>query len=607
MSTRREVPARGGLADPARLAALRDTGLSEMSDLGMERFARLVASVVGTPVALVSLVEADRQMFPGMVGLDDPWATARSTPLSHSLCSQVVLSGEPLVLPDTRADDHWCANPAIDDLGVAAYAGMPLVDVDGHVLGSLCAIDTSPRSWTEAQLRDLADLAAACAAELRLRIVSHRAEQAHRRADEYAAQVRAALTRSELLLRAADDLADTTGLVKVRDRVRDLVTSDLKPSYVGLVLVEGRRLRRVVDHTGTVPVEAVYESYDLDDNWPTARAIRDNATVVIQDTAGLVDGGYPAEVVAAFEEMNLRTAICVPLPGTRGPLGALAVCWDTPHELDLLERSVVTALAGYTARAVERARFLDDRVSTAHQLQQAMLTDLPTTEGIETAALYRPATTDELVGGDWYDAYPLPATTTLPAGLAVTIGDITGHDIHAATLMGQLRSMIRQADLDHPGAGPATTVTAVENANQALDLRASGSLVHCHLRPRPDRGWDLTWTNVGHPSPLLRCPSGRVTQLQHSGRIIHPDLPTPARTDHHTVLPPGSTLLLYTDGLTDRRGHDIDDATTHTLHLLAGHTGTMPTLLDTLVARLGGTAPEDDIALIAVHIPPPTT
>ena len=89
----------------------------------MERFARLVASVPGVPVALVSLVEADRQVFPGMVGLAEPWATGRQTPLSHSLCRHVVASGSPLVLPDARLDELACASLAIEDLGVVAYAG----------------------------------------------------------------------------------------------------------------------------------------------------------------------------------------------------------------------------------------------------------------------------------------------------------------------------------------------------------------------------------------------------------------------------------------------------------------------------------------------------
>jgi hypothetical protein len=181
---------------------------------------------------------------------------------------------------------------------------------------------------------------------------------------------------------------------------------------------------------------------------------------------------------------ELETAVCVPLLGTTRMLGTLVLGWDTPHQVDLTERAVLTAIAGYTARAIERALYLDQRVTVATQLQQAMLTDLPAVYGPQLSALYRPAAAGELVGGDWYDAYPLgpAARGPQPPGggrrksvlpLALTVGDIAGHDMSAATIMGQVRSMLRQADFDHPDRGPAAAVTAVENACTVLCLDAT--------------------------------------------------------------------------------------------------------------------------------------
>ena len=152
--------------------------------------------------------------------------------------------------------------------------------------------------------------------------------------------------------------------------------------------------------------------------------------------------------------------MCVPLLGITRTLGTLVLGWDTQHQVDVAERAVLTAIAGYTARAIERALYLDQQVTVATQLQQAMLTDLPAAPGFQLGALYRPAAAGELVGGDWYDAYPLRAAARGPqphggAGpepvpaLALTVGDVTGHDMRAATIMGQIRSMLRQADLDH--------------------------------------------------------------------------------------------------------------------------------------------------------------
>jgi sigma-B regulation protein RsbQ len=114
------------------------------------------------------------------------------------------------------------------------------------------------------------------------------------------------------------------------------------------------------------------------------------------------------------------------------------------------EAAVLTSIAGYTAQAVERALFLDERISVAHQLQDAVLITLPAVPGLDLAALYRPASTTDMVGDDWYDAFFLPrqeGSAGPEDGLAVTVGDITSRDVQAATPMGQTRSMLRQASV----------------------------------------------------------------------------------------------------------------------------------------------------------------
>lgn len=584
----------------------------------MDRFARLVAAVVGVPVALVSLVESSRQVFPGMVGLGEPWAQRRQTPLTHSLCRHVVASGRPLVLADARNDALTCDSPAIPDLGVVGYAGMPLTDGDGRVLGSLCAIDKRRRQWTARELGVLEDLAAACSAELRLRIVSRQREaivsdmaEARARARETAARYRTALDRSQLLLRAADALADTTGLAEVRQQVQDLVTSDLKPSYIGLVLTEGNRLRRIMSTSEHIDVEHVYEQYELDAAWPTARAARENRTVTVHDESDLARD-YAPEALASFRGLGLHTAVSVPLPGTLAPLGVLALGWDQPHEIDIVEQALLASLAGYTARAIERALFVDNRVKVARQMQEAMLTDLPVVPGLELAALYRPAAQGDLVGGDWYDAYLLPGPDhhgEWAAGdtVAISVGDITGHDMHAATLMGQARSMLRQADIDQAGHAPARVVSAFERANAHLGVDASGSLVHAHVRPCPEpdqQTWELTWTNAGHPPPLMVTADGAVHRLDQHDVLIHPGLGAMPRTEHRKALPPGSMVLLYTDGLVEHRGTDLDDTIDEAGRTLTAHPHTpLPALLEVLADRVGGPDPQDDIAMLALRVP----
>ncbi len=583
----------GALSSPARLAALEQVGLGSAADEGMERLARLVASTLRVPVALVSLVEQDRQVFPGMVGLAEPWATSRQTPLSHSMCQHVTATGHPLILPDAREDERTCHNLAIGDLGVIAYAGMPLTDGHGHVLGSLCAIDTRPRSWSSQELTDLADLAGACSADLRLRMVS--------------GQAQVALERSKLTLQAAEDLADTSGLADVRMKVRDLVTGGLKPAYIGLALVDGEQLRRLPDPEISYVAEIIEPVFPLSSARPSALAVRQAQIVVISDRVAL-ERDFGPEAAATFDAAGLKTAVCVPIPGTRCTLGTLILGWETPYQIDVSERAILATIAGYAGRAVERALYLDERITVARELQQAMLTDLPATPGLRLAALYRPAARADLVGGDWYDAYSLvsPADRTgLPSPLAVTIGDITGHDVRAAAIMGQVRSMLRQADLDHQGLGPAAAVTAMENACHALSLDATGTLVHAHLHPlSTGDGWQLTWTNAGHPAPLVVHPDGRAEHLNEHEMLLWPGLPDNHRVDRHTVLAPGATLLLYSDGLIERRGTDTDIATERAAAVLATAPADqpLPDLLRRLVAEVAGPSSRDDIALLAVQV-----
>lgn len=155
---------------PARIEALRSHGLLDGApEPVFDRFARLAARVAETPTALVTVVTDDHQHFAGLFGLAQPWADARQTPLSHSFCQHVVVNAAPLVVGDAREDPVLCSNLAIRDLDVIAYAGFPVVSPAGHVLGSLCAIDSGPRVWPASQLEGLADIAALVGGELERR------------------------------------------------------------------------------------------------------------------------------------------------------------------------------------------------------------------------------------------------------------------------------------------------------------------------------------------------------------------------------------------------------------------------------------------------------
>ena len=134
-----------------------------------DRLTTLVAQALRVPLALVSLVEADRQSFVGLHGtLPGSWAGRRDTPLSHSFCQRVAVSGAPLVIADARQDERVRDHPAIADLDIVAYLGVPLTNVEGFTLGSLCAIDNRPRAWREEDVELLRHLAGFAVAELEI-------------------------------------------------------------------------------------------------------------------------------------------------------------------------------------------------------------------------------------------------------------------------------------------------------------------------------------------------------------------------------------------------------------------------------------------------------
>lgn len=603
----------------ARPSVLRLTALSAASDTDMDRFARLVARLLDVPAAFVSLAEQDRLILPGVTGLPDPWPGRRALPLSPSTRQELAVPEQPLVVTDARADDRTRTDPAITALGVIAYAAMPLTDGDGLVLGSLCAIDHKPRAWTAQELADLEDLAAACSAELRQRILSAQrrseqkvletawaaAEQARRDAERLEQQAQAGLDHAELLLRASEDLAQTSGLEDVRRRLRNLFGGVGKPSYVGLLVVDEDELRRVPDPDLVHAVEHELDVQPLNAAFPSTRAMRERRTVVVPDREALV-ADYGPEAVRYFDRMGLTTVLCVPLWGSRILLGVLTICWAERHEVGVTERATLTAASGYIAQAVERALYLDERISLARQLQAAMLTDLPSTGPVEISALYQAAADGQMIGGDWYDAYYLPpASSGEPEPLMVTVGDITGHDMHAATVMGQVRSMLRQATVDHVPYSPATSLTALDAACSALPIEAGGTLVHGRL-DLTDGGpdWTLTWSNAGHPPPLLRTPDGQVIVLEEHDIFLHPALEPSHRTEHRRALPSGSTLLLYTDGLIERRGQDIDAAIGQLVALLARHGDRPPAeVLHRIGRTMADPVPEDDVVVLALRVP----
>ena len=152
-----------------RLAVLERSGLLDSPpEEAFDRLTRLAMRLLRTPVALVSLVDRERQFFKSASGIAEPWQTRRETPLTHSFCKHAITQHEPLVIPDARKDPIYRDTPAVRDLKVVAYAGVPLA-VSGFPLGAFCVIDHEPHQWSYDEVQTLRELAACVTHEIDMR------------------------------------------------------------------------------------------------------------------------------------------------------------------------------------------------------------------------------------------------------------------------------------------------------------------------------------------------------------------------------------------------------------------------------------------------------
>lgn len=292
-----------------------------------------------------------------------------------------------------------------------------------------------------------------------------------------------------------------------------------------------------------------------------------------------------------------RPMLCVPLATRRAPLGVLTLTppgarWDPDDAVMLVE------LTRRASTALDNARRFEHNQDIAETLQRALLTDLPSTPGLRLAARYLPATYGLNIGGDWYDAFRRP-----DGSLIVVIGDVTGHGLHAAVMMSQLRTALRAYAVDTGSPGRLLTRLHLFLHHLQPDLYATA--VIARLRPGEP---SLTWAAAGHPPPVLRGPDGRVRTLDAKpgamlGIPLHQEI-----ADHTVPVAPGSTLALYTDGLVERRAQGIDPGIERLASTLGGfRTAELEADLDGSAERildpmLSDSERDDDVCLLLCHL-----
>ncbi|MFI9611286.1 SpoIIE family protein phosphatase [Streptomyces sp. NPDC052023] len=389
------------------------------------------------------------------------------------------------------------------------------------------------------------------------------------------------------LMHLAATLTEAAGVQDVVDRVADLVLPATGAQALALMTAEDGRLR-IIGHRGySADLMSRFDAAPLTSATPAVRCLTTGVPTFFADFAEL-KRAYPPAVL----QDDMAAWAFLPLITSGRPVGSLVLAYDRSRPFTAEERAVLTSLAGLIAQALDRARLYDAKNRLAHSLQAGLLPHtLPRMPGLDVAARYLPAGHGMGIGGDFYDLIRLDDTTA-----AAAIGDVQGHNVQAAALMGQVRTAVHAT----AGSSPGEVLARTNRLLTDLDPGLFTSCLYVHLDLARHHACLAT---AGHPPPLLRHPGGRTEVLRLPPGLLLGIDATATYPATEITLPPGAVLVLYTDGLVEVPGVDLDEVVDDLAGRLA-RAGDQPVeaLADTLVRDARECAHRiDDVALLVIH------
>ncbi|HXV94222.1 MAG TPA: SpoIIE family protein phosphatase [Pseudonocardia sp.] len=401
--------------------------------------------------------------------------------------------------------------------------------------------------------------------------------------------------REQHLQRVAADLASAASVAEAAQRLVSRLVAALGAGAMTVYIVEPERGLRMVHAVGYTAAQlAGYDLIRLEDPVPLAETARTGESIWL-GTREDWTRRWP-HLLGQVVENDRHAAAAVPLAIRGRVVGCVGLSFSGPREFPPDEREFVLALAAQAAPAFERAAHADERRVIAETLQNSLLpAALPRLERLAFAARYLPGTRGTAAGGDWYEVLPLDG-----GRVAVVVGDVVGQGARAASVMGQLRSALAGYLIE--GHGP---VAALERLDRfaARVPGARGSTVAC-LVLDPGTG-AVTWARAGHPPPLVVGPRGSRYLEDAEGTVLGVRGRAPYRAGT-ACLEPGQGVLLYTDGLVERRDTVIDEGLDRLAAAADRYHGLAPEqLADALLEEsLAGSGRADDVALVVTRLLP---
>jgi serine phosphatase RsbU (regulator of sigma subunit)/integral membrane sensor domain MASE1 len=553
--------------------------------------ARAIRDRLGADIVVINLLGPDQRSFSRLASTGLPASVAeipeRFTVGSDAPGPLSIRLREAVYRSDRQSDPGEFADKRDLEsaVGVRAVAALPLMTEDGPQ-GYLDVGWSSPREFSFADrdfLEGLADTVSGGIERARLRQAERREGQRLRTLSEVARLLSAALT--------PDDVAHV---------VVTTVQVNAGARAVGLAVAGDDDT--TLEWLATSAYPAVFWEKlcgtNLRDAAVATDAVRTGRPTTIR-TITECEQRYPGTGYLA-DEAGLQTLLSWPLGTGQRTFGALVLAWAQEQPLDGSQLTFVAGIASLVAQALNRARRFTDEQAVAAILQQAVMPEvLPPVPGLDVGAVYRPAAPEHGVGGDWYDVLPLPS-----GAVYIAVGDVVGHGLAAAQDMTQLRNAARA--LAVCGLPPARLLSEVNSiAGHVMNGRFATMSVGLL---DPGTG-GLCYGTAGHPPALIRnSGSGKVTHADGAaGPVLGVD-GDPGFTQRDVVLGPEDILLMYSDGLIERRREDIETG----LGRLAGHlehwsaSESLPDLCQRLTKACPGAPQYDDICVLAVRRSPVT-